>query len=98
GAGRARVDGRRVVSEFPRRLAVVVHPSRPLDRALATLEAWAARQGVAVVQVSLREVDREVFTRASVEPGDLVVSLGGDGTALAALRAAAGVAPVLAVA
>jgi len=87
------------VSETPRRLAVVVHPSRPLDRALATLEAWASRQGLGLVQVSVQEVEREVFTRGSVEAGDLVIALGGDGTALAALRAAAGLgAPVLAVA
>jgi NAD+ kinase len=87
------------VSETPRRLAVVVHPSRPLDRAMKTLAEWAAGHGSDVVQVSVQEVERDVFPRASVEPGDLVVSLGGDGTALAALRAAARVgAPVLAVA
>jgi NAD+ kinase len=87
------------VSEVPRRLAVVVHPSRPLDRALATLEAWAARHRIDVVQASANEVEREVFRRAPLEAGDLVIALGGDGTALSALRAAAGVgAPVLAVA
>jgi NAD+ kinase len=87
------------VSETPRRLAVVVHPSRPLDRALATLEAWASRHGVDVVQVRMKEVERDVFPRAELAAGDLVVALGGDGTALSALRAAIGVdAPVLAVA
>jgi NAD+ kinase len=87
------------VSEIPRRVAVVVHPSRPLDRAVATLEAWATSRGVDVVQVAAQDVEHEVFTRASVEPGDLVISLGGDGTALSALRAATPVgAPVLAVA
>jgi NAD+ kinase len=85
------------VSGSARRIAVVVHPSRPLDRALATLEAWSSREGLDVVQV--HEAEREVFTRGDVEAGDLVIALGGDGTALAALRAAAGVgAPVLAVA
>ncbi len=87
------------MSETPRRLAVVMHPSRPLDRALATLEAWAARHDVEVVQVSVQDIGRTVFRRAEVEPGDVVIALGGDGTALSALRAAIGVgAPVLAVA
>jgi NAD+ kinase len=85
--------------ESPRRLAVVVHPSRPLAAALATLEAWASRHGIDVVQVSAQGAEREVFRRADVAPGDLVVALGGDGTALAALRAAVGNGtPVLAVA
>jgi NAD+ kinase len=87
------------VSDTPRRLAVVIHPSRPLDGAAKTLATWAGRHGVDLVQVSVQEVEREMFPRASAEPGDLVISLGGDGTALAALRAAAPVgAPVLAVA
>jgi NAD+ kinase len=87
------------VNDTPRRLAVVVHPSRPLDRALATLEAWAGRHGLDVVQAPMPGVEREVFPRAELEAGDLVIALGGDGTALSALRAATGVgAPVLAVA
>jgi NAD+ kinase len=87
------------VSAAPRRVAVVVHPSRPLESALGTLEAWAGRHDVEVVQVAVQEVDRHVFPLASVEPHDLVVALGGDGTALSALRVAAQTgAPVLAVA
>jgi NAD+ kinase len=87
------------VSGAPQRLAVVVHPSRPLDGALATLEAWAGRHDAELVQVAVAEVDRRVFPLGNVEPDDLVVALGGDGTALSALRVAAPTgAPVLAVA
>jgi NAD+ kinase len=82
---------------FPTRIAVVVHPSRPLDGAIETLRAWAGRHDVELVQVVAAE--RQVFPLSAPEASDLVVALGGDGTALTALRAAEPVgAPVLAVA
>jgi NAD+ kinase len=88
-----------VAGDTPQRLALVVHPSRPVDRALQTLGTWAERHGVELVEVSLRGTGRRAFPPGTVQRGDLVVALGGDGTALAALRAAAAVdAPVLAVA
>jgi NAD+ kinase len=84
---------------IPRRVALVVHPSRPLDGALRTLDAWADEYGVEVVQVPVEGTERRVRPLREVAKGDLVVALGGDGTALSALRAAAPVeAPVLAVA
>jgi NAD+ kinase len=86
-----------VAAVFPSRIAVVVHPSRPLDGAIETLGGWAGRHEVEVVQIAAST--RRVFTLGEVDPSDLVVALGGDGTALAALRAAEPVgAPVLAVA
>ncbi len=76
---------------------MAVHPSRPLDGAIETLGAWAGRHHVDVVQIVASE--RRVFPLAEAVPSDLVVALGGDGTALTALRAAEPVrAPVLAVA
>jgi NAD+ kinase len=82
---------------FPSRIAVAVHPSRPLDGAIETLGAWASRHDVGLVQIVASE--RRVFPLAEAAPSDLVVALGGDGTALTALRAAEPVgAPVLAVA
>jgi NAD+ kinase len=85
--------------EIPRRVALVVHPSRPLSGALETLDAWASRHDVDVVQVPVDGTVRRVRPLHDVAQGDLVVALGGDGTALSALRAAAPVdAPVLAVA
>ena len=76
---------------------MVVHPSRPLDGAIETLGAWAGRHGVELVQIVASE--RRVFPLAEAAASDLVVALGGDGTALTALRAAEPVrAAVLAVA
>jgi NAD+ kinase len=83
----------------PRRLALVVHPARPIEGALAIIERWAGEHGVEVVQLPSAEGHREVAPAGELAPGDLVVSVGGDGTVLAALRAAAPRdAPVLGVA
>src|SRR3954452_13607915 len=82
------------------RIDLVVHPSRPIAAALETVEGWAAKRGFGIVQLRPDEgVRREVAAAGVIEPGDLVVALGGDGTVLSALRAAtpAG-APVLGVA
>ena len=89
-----------VSDQQPRRVALVVHPARPIAAPLETLARWAAEHGLAVVQLTtLGGSDREVAARAELEPGDLVVALGGDGTVLSALRAAAPHdAPVLGVA
>ncbi len=71
------------------RLGVVVHPHRPLERALETLHAWAAANGADVVQIPIRGQERVVAPAGDAASCDLVVALGGDGTTLAALHAAA---------
>jgi NAD+ kinase len=71
------------------RIGVVVHPHRPLDEALAALTGWAADHGAEVVQVRIDGQDREVAPYGDVEGCDFVAALGGDGTTLAALHAAA---------
>jgi NAD+ kinase len=71
------------------RLGVVVHPHRPLERALETLRAWSAAHGADVVQIPVRGQERVVAPTGDAASCDLVVAVGGDGTTLAALHAAA---------
>jgi NAD+ kinase len=79
-----------VAEPVPRRLALIVHPTRPVDRALATLERWAADHGVELVQLAVDgKRHREAAAPGTLGAGDLVVAVGGDGTVLASLRAAA---------
>jgi NAD+ kinase len=83
-----------------RRIALVVHPTRDLDRPLGTLREWATRSGIELVQLVVEGTEgRKVAASGRLEPGDLVAAMGGDGTVLSALRAAAATnAPVLGVA
>jgi NAD+ kinase len=71
------------------RIGVVVHPRRRLDHALETVRAWAERQGADVVQIRSPGQEQQVAPPGEVSQCDLVIALGGDGTTLAALRAAA---------
>jgi NAD+ kinase len=82
------------------RLALVVHPTRPIESALSTLERWASEHGLEIVQLAVPGGGhRPVAAPGEVRPGDLVVALGGDATVLSALRASiAARAPVIGVA
>ena len=84
----------------PSRVALVVHPTRPIDAPLEILRRWAADNGLEIVQIAAAgSADRELAPRGELERGDLIVALGGDGTVLSALRASAPAdAPVLGVA
>jgi NAD+ kinase len=73
----------------PSRIGVVVHPHRPLDEALDALREWAAGHGEEVVQVPVEGQERVVAPPGDAADCDLIAALGGDGTTLAALHAAA---------
>ncbi len=92
-------DVRRDARSAHQRLGVVVHPSRPIDSPLRALREWTDANDVEVVQVAAPCRQQQVAERGDAADCDLIVSIGGDGTALAALRtgAAAGT-PVLGVA
>lgn len=82
-----------------RRLGLVVHPRRALDQALATAQEWAQAHGAEMVQVRIDGQSRVVGDPAGADSCDLIIALGGDGTTLAALHAAAPAGrPVLGVA
>lgn len=82
-----------------RRVALVVHPTRQIDRVIAALERWTGEEGLELVQLGAEGSRRVVAPAGAVTEADLVVALGGDGTVLAALRLAAGTrTPVLGVA
>jgi NAD+ kinase len=80
------------------RVGVVVHPSRNIDDPLNRLLTWARGRGVDVVQIEVPGQHRVVARPGEVSACDVIVSIGGDGTMLAAIRGgvAAGL-PVLGV-
>ena len=70
-----------------------------MDGALGTIRDWASTQGIAVGQVPIPGQSRRVAEPVDAASCDVVFALGGDGTTLAALHAAAPVKrPVLGVA
>ena len=80
-------------------LGLVVHPRRDIAGALDSIAAWASKNDVAIGQVRIPGQARRVGEPVDVESCDLLVAVGGDGTTLAALHAAAPVSlPVLGVA
>jgi NAD+ kinase len=82
-----------------KRIGLVVHPRRELDRPLTALHAWAAAHDVDVVQVPMSGVERVVADPGDERTCDVIVALGGDGTTLAALHAGARAGkPVLGIA
>jgi NAD+ kinase len=86
-------------STAPARVGLVVHPRRDVEGALATTRAWASAHRVTLGQVPIPGHTRRVAEPIDPTSCDLVLALGGDGTALAALHAAAPSSrPVLGVA
>jgi NAD+ kinase len=82
-----------------RQLGLVVHPTRDLERPLDEIGAWASAHGLTVGQVPIPGQTRQVAEPIEAAACDLLLALGGDGTALSALHAGAPRSrPVLAVA
>ncbi len=80
-------------------LGLVVHPRRDIAGPLDAIAAWGSKNGVAIGQVPIPGQARRVAELVEVEACDLLVAVGGDGTTLAALHAAAPASiPVLGVA
>ena len=80
------------------RVGVLVHPTRPVQAAVEVLQRWTEEHGLELVQISSGE-QPSVATPGEVSACDLITALGGDGTVLKALHAAARTGtPVLGVA
>jgi NAD+ kinase len=73
----------------PRRIGVVIHPSRTVDHPLRLLREWTEEHGVEILQMPAAYSQRPVAEPGEPSDSDLIVSIGGDGTTLAALRTGA---------
>ncbi len=73
----------------PRRIGLLVHPTRNLDEPLRLLGEWTRQHGIEVVQLAAADPQSRVAAGGEASDCDLIVSIGGDGTTLAALRAGA---------
>jgi NAD+ kinase len=84
---------------MPGQAGLVVHPRRDIEGALDAIRAWASKHEVSLGQVRISEQERTIGEPVDVASCDFVIAVGGDGTALAALHAAAPAGrPVLGVA
>jgi NAD+ kinase len=82
-----------------RRIAIVVHPNRDVHRTVRSLHAWAAERAIDVIQLRTHADEAGHAPEGDIDGAELIVAIGGDGTVLAALRAAAHAGlPVLGVA
>src|SRR6201982_106508 len=96
------VRGTRVTDQM-HVVGMVLHPKRDSAEAVAAVLGWAARRGIQVLGIET-EIARLNCAAVSVpeaelgQRSDLLVSLGGDGTMLRAMRLSDGQhAPVLGV-
>ena len=62
-----------------RRVGLVVHPTRPVDRALEDIGGWASAHGLTVGQVMVPGQPREVAEAVEAADCDLLLALGGTG-------------------
>lgn len=76
-------------AHVPRRVGLVVHPSRNVDEPLRVVREWADENGIELVQAPAATSQRRVAEEGDPGQSELIVSVGGDGTTLAALRTGA---------
>ena len=82
-----------------RRIGLLVHPTRDVDQPLRLAREWAQQHEVEIIQLLAAYPQRRVAAEGEAGEADLIVSIGGDGTTLAALRAGAEAGrPVLGIA
>jgi NAD+ kinase len=74
-------------SSEPRCVGVVVHPTRDVSEPFGELQRWAEGASVTLVQVPVAGMTREVAPTGDAAQCAVIVSIGGDGTMLAAIRA-----------
>src|SRR3954451_15569948 len=73
------------------RIGLVVHPRRQIDTAIDHARDWAHANDAEVVQIPVSGQERVIADPGEVAACDLVLAVGGDGTTLHALHAAAAV-------
>ncbi len=78
-----------VPAGMPQRIGLLVHPTRNVDKPLGVLREWAQQHGVEIVQLVASYPVRPVAEPGEASETGVIVSIGGDGTTLAALRAGA---------
>jgi NAD+ kinase len=82
-----------------RRIGLVVHPIRDIHETFQAVRSWSDSHDVEIVQVPVLGQQQELAPEGEASGCDVIVAIGGDGTTLAAIRAAAAVErPVLGVA
>jgi NAD+ kinase len=80
-------------------IGLVVHPSRDVHDPVDAVRDWADKHDAELVQIPFAGAQRELFEERDPEDCDVVLAIGGDGTTLAAIHAAAHVdRPILGVA
>jgi NAD+ kinase len=70
-------------------IGVVLHPKRDVTRPFGVLRDWAQAHGAGIVQLARAPDGPDVAPDGDAADTAIVVAIGGDGTVLAALRAAA---------